>query len=111
MEPIFLTNLNQDEFKNLLKEAVREVMNENYQEPEPDIPRILDVKQTAELLRISVPTLYGKTFRRLVPHFKRGKRLYFILSDLETWIRQGKVKTMDEIEEEANFYLMRNKRR
>lgn len=107
MEPIFLTNLNKDEFKELLKETITEVLNENYKAIESHVPQILDVKQAAEFLHLEITTLYEKTSRKLIPHFKKGNKLYFNLSELEAWIEQGKVKTTDEIGVEATNYLLR----
>jgi len=110
MEPIFLTNLNEDEFRKLLKETLREVLNENGKILDRDVPQILDVKQAAKFLRLEITTLYEKTSRKLIPHSKRGNKLYFNSSELKAWIEQGKVKTRDEIDVEATNYLLRKRR-
>jgi excisionase family DNA binding protein len=110
MEPIFLTNLNKDEFKELLKETITQVLNENYKAIELQAPKTLNVKQAAEFLHIEVATLYEKTSRKLIPHFKRGNKLYFNSSELEMWIKEGKVKTVDEIGIEATNYLLKKRR-
>ena len=109
MEPIFLTNLNKDEFKELLKETIMEVLNENYKALELHAPQILDVKQAAEFLHLEITTIYEKTSRKLIPHFKKGNKLYFNSGELEAWIQQGKVKTANEIGVEAIDYLLTGK--
>ena len=110
MEPIFLTNLNKDEFKELLKETITQVLKENYKAVESYAPQILDVKQAAEFLHLEIATLYEKTSRKLIPHFKKGNKLYFNSGDLEMWIQQGKVKTVNEIDIEATNYLLKKRR-
>ena len=48
----------------------------NDSQPEPD--SLLTIKQAAEILHLSVPTIYGLVQRSEVPVCKRGKRLYWI---------------------------------
>jgi len=42
---------------------------------------------------------------------KRTKRLYFAKSDLEDYLKDGRVKTVREIEEEADQFLTSKTRR
>ena len=35
-------------------------------------------------------TVYGHTSKRQIPHYKRGKKLYFNRDDLLEWITQAK---------------------
>jgi len=109
MEPIFLTNLNKDEFTALLKETITQVLNDNHKAVELHAPQILNVKQAAEFLHLEVATLYEKTSRKLIPHFKKGNKLYFNSKELEMWIQQGKVKTVNEIGIEATNYLLKKR--
>ena len=50
------------------------------------------------------------TSQRAIPHFKRGKRLYFKKEDLAEWVTQKKVVTQEEIEKQALNYIIRNPR-
>lgn len=43
---------------------------------------ILTVHEAAEFLNITSSTIYKHTFRRAMPHVKKGKRLYFVKSEL-----------------------------
>ena len=71
---------------------------------------LLTIKQTAELLTLSVPTIYGLVHRAEIPVSKRGKRLYFSKAELTQWIKDGRKKTNTEIAAEAEQYLTKNKR-
>ena len=50
---------------------------------------------------------YGYTMNRILPHSKRGKRLYFIKSEIDEWIAKHRVKTIEELEEEAIGLLIK----
>lgn len=110
MATAFLTNLDENEFKAFLKEVIREIMTEGISRQVDSLPEILDVKQAAKFLRLKLTTLYEKTSRKLIPHFKKGNKLYFHLAELQQWIKEGKVKTMGEIEGEASTYSLITKK-
>jgi len=71
--------------------------------------QLLTVQQAAELLNLSVPTLYGYSQRAEIPVCKRGKRLYFSKQSLFEWIKDGKKKTLAETASEAEQYCKTKK--
>lgn len=74
-------------------------------------PEILNLNQATEYLSLSKSTLYKFTSQREIPHFKKGKKIYFRKSELDDWLTQLRISTKDEIEQEAINYLIKNKRR
>ncbi len=56
------------------------------------------------------PTWYSKISRNEVPHYKRGKKVYFLKSEIDEWLKQGRKKTNSEIEAEAETYLSKLKK-
>lgn len=102
----FLTNITAQEFKEFLKDALKEILSERQNASKEQPPDILDIRQAAEYLKLKINTLYEKTSRRQIPHFKKGNKLYFHLSELQNWITEGKVKTQNEIEGEAATYTL-----
>lgn len=67
--------------------------------PEPmitDFPDEMIIKEAAIYLKSTVDTLYQLTSQKQIPHYKRGRRLIFILNELKRW-RLSKVFTNDEI--------------
>ena len=104
----FLTNISSEEFKEFLKDALKEILSGQLGAVKEQLPEILDIKQAGEYLKLKIATLYEKTSRKQIPHFKKGNKLYFHLSELQTWIKQGKVKTRDEIESEAVTFTLNN---
>lgn len=66
---------------------------------------LLTVEEAAEFLKLSVPTIYGKVSKREIPANKKDKRLYFFRSELEKWVRAGRKKTIEELQEEADVLI------
>lgn len=91
---------------NNIEKLLLDKSNDNQQESE----ELLTIKQTSNLLNLSVPTLYSKVQRAEIPVCKRGKRLYFSKLDLMEWIKQGKRKTKADIESEVETYLVNKKK-
>ena len=76
------------------------------QQPE----QILSFNETCSFLGYSKSYLYKLTHSRRIPHYKpNGKMLYFKRSDLEAWLLRNRVKTADEIEQEAIDYVVKKK--
>lgn len=70
---------------------------------------LLTVSQAAEMLSIAVPTIYGYVSKRQIPVAKKGKKLYFSRKELLEWVKQGRKRTLSEIENEATIYIKRNR--
>jgi excisionase family DNA binding protein len=87
------------------------LLNRKEQQPKEPTEKLLTVKQAAEFLTLSVPTMYSKVSRGELPVMKRGKRLYFSRKELLAYLKAGRKKSNAEIEAEANKYLLTNKKR
>ena len=63
-------------------------------------PDHLTVKQASEFLNLAEQTIYGYTHRKQIPFYKPHKKLYFLKTELEEWLRQGKqgIKTTTQIQ-------------
>lgn len=79
--------------------------------PSIGIEEILDLNKTSSYIGISKSTIYKFTSKRAIPHFKRGKKLYFKKSELDEWLTTHKVLSSDEIEKLASTYLATRKRK
>lgn len=55
------------------------------------------------------PTIYGYVHQGSIPYHKRGKKLIFLKSEIDEWLKSGRVKTNAEIEAEADQYLSTKK--
>ena len=57
----------------------------------------------------SKPTVYGWVNTGTIPVHKGGKKLRFLKSEIDNWLRQGRKKTVAEIANEADTYLNKKK--
>ena len=53
----------------------------------------------------SKPTVYGWVNAGIIPVHKGGKKLRFLKSEIDFWLKQGRKKTVCEIEADADTYL------
>jgi len=109
MSASFLTSLSEQEFKEFLKSAIKELIGEDLSKSKSVLSDILNLREAAGFLKLKITTIYEKTSRRLIPHFKKGNKLYFNKTELEEWITAGKVNTRQEIEGVAATYLLTGK--
>ena len=68
------------------------------------------IQEAAQVLGVTVPTMYSKVSKGELPVTKRGKRLYFFRSELLKYLKEGRKKSNAEIEEEAETYLLNTKK-
>ena len=95
-------------FKRWIKEAQAEMQPIEVQ-PIDHPEKLLTVKEAAEFLSLSVPTIYSKVSKGELPVMKRSKRLYFSNTELLNYLKDGRKKSNAEIEQLANEYFKRNK--
>lgn len=112
MSTSFLTSLSEEEFKEFLKSAIKEILTEDSNHLKPSLPSAFNIREAASFLKLKITTIYEKTSQKIIPHFKKGNKLYFYRDELDAWIKTGKVKTNSEIETGALSYLItkQNKR-
>lgn len=73
--------------------------------------KMFDVEEAAKFCRLSKPTIYARVSKGEIPYNKKGKRLYFLESELMDWIKQGRRKTQAELAEDAQNYIAHNKKK
>ena len=66
----------------------------------------LNLKEAAAFTGLAESYLYKLTSTQEIPHYKpRGKILYFDRSELETWLRRGKINSQAEIEQRVAIHV------
>ncbi len=113
MELTLFSSMNREQLKALLAETIKEFLAEGIDShalksmsADPDNERMIDVKEAAAITGLAVNTIYDKTHRREIPHYKKGKRLYIRPSELLAWIANARVMTQDEIDAKAISHVM-----
>ena len=75
-----------------------------------DSEDILTTEQAAQFLNLSPHTVYSKVCRRELPSMKRGKKLYFSKVELLNYLKEGKKKSVEELQNEAEHGLINPKK-
>ena len=91
METLFIPN--ESDFKRWIREAVREFFENTIptgKETNPDGDKLLNRKEIAEFLRISLVTLNDWVNRGLPSHKQRG-RVYFDKQEVKEYIKNHKM--------------------
>ena len=89
-----------------LTEHIKKVLNSSNHSTE-DV--FMNIDETAKLIDLTKPTVYGLVHKNKIPYHKKGKRLYFLKSELVEWLKSGKHQTKSEQEDLADAYLLKNK--
>lgn len=79
-----------------VKRAVADIIERQQHREEP-----MGIKEAAKYLGLKPGSLYVLCHKRMVPHSKVGKRLYFLKSQLDAWIQNGRRMTQSEIADKA----------
>jgi excisionase family DNA binding protein len=77
----------------LMEKVVRRALaefNAQQVQTKKEETEVLSAKEATEYMKIPQATLYFYTCKRLIPFFKKGKRVYFNKMDLNEWIKSGK---------------------
>ena len=73
---------------------------------------VLTLEDVSLLTGLSKSHLYKLTCNHQIPHYKpKGKQLYFDRAEIEAWMKQGKVSTVDESEQMAALYLAKTSKK
>lgn len=56
--------------------------------------------------RPAKPTVYSYVHNRSIPFHKRGKKLFFLKSEIDLWLKSGRRKTTSEIHQESEQYVI-----
>ncbi|MBL7862595.1 MAG: helix-turn-helix domain-containing protein [Cyclobacteriaceae bacterium] len=101
------------ELSAIVENSVRKVLSESDKELSSNLAGVndfLDIQEASRFLGLAVPTLYSKVSQRLVPHSKRGKKLFFSKSELIQWIKDGNRKTLSDIQVDAEKFISTSKK-
>jgi excisionase family DNA binding protein len=67
--------------------------------------KILVVDDICKLLGMKKSTVYSQTHLGKIPHYKVNGRVYFDADEINNWIHINKIKTVKELQNEANQQL------
>ena len=77
----------------------------NLYSKEEEKDEFLDIKEAAFLLKYSLPSMYRLVKTREIPSLKKAGKILFSKEELIKWAKEGRRKTVVEINEDAEKYL------
>ena len=66
-----------------------------------------NVDEAARFIGLSESRVRHLVWKKEIPHYKRGRSLFFKKSELEEWMLRDRIPTTEEIEQEAYSYDLR----
>ncbi len=109
VEPITFEQLPSCVSKLLTKVERMETMLEKLQQPVEEADPILTTGQAGSFLDLSRPSMYFLVSRGEINSIKKGKKLYFLKSDLIKYLMSGRRKTKAEKRIETIGFLQSGK--
>jgi len=108
MDKLILSSLSKSDIRKLVKEGVMEVQyHSDFTQNSKKESEYVDLDEACKILMKSKATIYGMTSSQKIPFYKRGKKLYFKKEELLQWLGQGRRKTVDEIRQSVDDFLVR----
>ena len=94
------------QFTNEVNEKLRQLLERSNVQP-TETDRWFDLNELCIYHpdKPSKPTVYGWVHSGLIPVHKGGKKLRFLKSEIDDWIKQGRKKTLAETAIEADTYI------
>jgi excisionase family DNA binding protein len=89
---------------------IEQLLTEQKHGSENAIDELLTVQQAAELLSLSVPTIYGLISKGEIPVMKRSKRCYFSKTEILEYLKEGRKSTISEVKAKAGKQRKTGKR-
>jgi excisionase family DNA binding protein len=111
MQAVTITQITPPELETLIESSLKKVLRTQQTEPPKQTDQSFDLEGLEAYLRLARATLYGKLANGEVPGHKRGKKWYFLRSEIDDYLRQGRRKTLAETEAEADAYLNERKKK
>jgi len=110
MNDILISPIRLNELETLILNQVRKALAEVSQvKVDPQKDELLTIDKCADMLSVSVPTIYGYVHKRQIPVMKRRGRLYFSRREILEWVKSSRRMTEDEIKKSTVESLDRQK--
>ena len=95
MNNIILTT--PSELERIIAQAIEKALQFMKPTEQDNSNLYIGIEEASTLVSLSINTVYGKVSRREIPHYKRGKKLYFLKDELQKWIGSEKVLSVEEV--------------
>ena len=94
--------------QTLLAQSKNQVPN-----PSASTKKIMTVDELSSYANLAKATIYGLTSKNQIPYHKspKGRKLYFVKSDIDEWLTSNRRATTAEIEAQAIRHIEEQKKK
>ena len=113
MQAVTITQITPPELETLIENSIKKVLSTQQNEQPTEADRWFDLNALCQYHpdKPSKPTVYGWVNAGTIPVHKGDKKLRFLKSEIDNWLKQGRKKTLAETATEADQYLLTKKKR
>lgn len=92
-------------------EAIERLLQEKTTGTQPEAPVWFDLIQLCDYLpdKPALATVYSYVHTGKIPVHKGAKKLRFLKSEIDSWLMEGRRKTVAEISAEADTYIKKKR--
>ena len=110
MKDIVLISIPETTIKDIVTDAVKKALSEHEAQKESSDPKtVFGFSEGCKYINRSESTVYKLTSKKQIPHFKQGRKIYFLKSELDEWLLSNRVPTVQDGIKEMNDYLQKSK--
>jgi excisionase family DNA binding protein len=112
MQAVTITQITPPELETLIENAINKVFSTKNSEHPTETDRWFDLNELCLYHpdKPSKATVYGWVHAGIIPVHKSGKKLRFLKSEIDFWLKQGRKKTLSEIAFDADNFLAKKKK-
>jgi excisionase family DNA binding protein len=106
MQAVTITQITPPELETLIENSIKKVLSTQNEQP-TETDRWFDLTELCQYHpdKPTKQTVYGWVNAGLIPVHKGGKKLRFLKSEIDNWLKQGRKKTLAETASQADTYL------
>ncbi|MDR0438119.1 MAG: helix-turn-helix domain-containing protein [Bacteroidales bacterium] len=60
------------------------------------IKKFIGIDELSEMIGYKKSTIYSLVHKRLISYYKRGKKLFFKVSEIEDWLQENRIEPISE---------------
>jgi len=114
MQNVVLSTRNIDDFiSDVANEVVKRIAHQLEESPQFEKDRWFNLDELIQYHpnKPKKPTVYSWVNKGLIPHHKQGRKLAFLKSEIDSWLKEGKRLTPSEVTDEVQSMLNPTKRK
>lgn len=114
MQAVTITQITPTELENLIDNSIKKFLSVHQTISQPTETDLwFDLTKLCNYLpdKPAKPTVYGWVHAGLIPCHKGGKKLRFLKSEIDIWLKKGRKKSLSEIDADTDAFISSRKKK